>query len=198
MEGGRQWLMFPSPMDDVSLDEFLAAYPPSRVSQSRVQWIYVASAHPQHVRSQQQSAQRRDPHGLQCAWRDLCERIDLQPSAAHIHAFAQRFHVLSGKWMVFCRRQEVDDMWRRVAEAVVSGALGISAKVSPAAPDAQRTHLICVYVNDYTNREDVFRVRETLRRMGVTKRLSFKADAYTHLRIYHGNEWGIHESIFAD
>src|SRR5687767_8392480 len=95
----RIWLMFPSEAGDVSLDEFLAANLPSRVPQSHVQWIYVESAHPHHVERQQQITRRSDPHGLQCAWRDLCDRKDLRSSAAHIHALAQRFQVLSGKWM---------------------------------------------------------------------------------------------------
>lgn len=37
---------------------------------------------------------------------------------------------------------------------------------------------------------------ESLRDMGFTRRLAFKADAYTHVGIYSGNERGISPSIY--
>lgn len=97
--------------------------------------------------------------------------------------------------MLFIRRNDIDAIWGRIATATAtataSGDLGCAAKVSPKEPGASGkdpSHIICVYVNDFTDQEDVWRVRESLRGMGFTRRLSLKADAYTHLNIYSGNK----------
>lgn len=100
--------------------------------------------------------------------------------------------------MLFPQRRHVDYVWRRIACATVSGYLGTSAKVSPMDPstgDREPTHLVCVYVDDFTNARDVRRVHSFLRCMGFTQRLDFKADVYTHVGIYRGNVYGISTAL---
>ncbi|GAB9476198.1 hypothetical protein Gpo141_00013267 [Globisporangium polare] len=97
---------------------------------------------------------------------------------------------------------DVADLYQQqqsLDEFLTSGDLGCAAKVSPNDPGASGkdpAHLVCVCVDDFTDQADVWRVRESLRDMGFTRRLAFKADAYTHVGIYSGNERGISPSIY--
>ena len=47
--------------------------------------------------------------------------------------------------------------------------------------------MICVYTHDATDREDVMRVRERLREIGFTKKLSYKTDQATAAGVYSNN-----------
>jgi len=39
--------------------------------------------------------------------------------------------------------------------------------------------------------EDVRKVRNGLRRLGVKEAIGYKPDTYTFCRVYQGNKWGI-------
>lgn len=89
----------------------------------------------------------------------------------------------SGKWLVFVDVQEVDRVWEEVAEATREGRLGGCSKVATAAPNcysqAPTNHVICVYTYDWKDVGDVRRVREELRRFGITRKIAYKSDADT-------------------
>ena len=89
----------------------------------------------------------------------------------------------SGKWLVFLRPSEADDLWLKIKDAVERGQLGSEAKVSTNSPHSVRfnpnVQVICVYTYDYDDRADVMRVRDRLRELGVTWPISYKADEDT-------------------
>lgn len=105
---------------------------------------------------------------------------------------AEKYGILSGKWMVRCTRPSVDSVWSRIAFAVAEGKLGPAAKVSPVT-SGQDTHVICVYVRagttDLAERQAVLEgLREVLKSFRDEKlRTSFKPDAFTILGIYYKN-----------
>jgi len=71
-----------------------------------------------------------------------------------------------GKWLLFVHREEVNEVWERICDALTSGRLGSYAKVSTARPNPNsadsRKHVICVYTYDSEDREDVMRIRASL------------------------------------
>ena len=67
-----------------------------------------------------------------------------------------------GKWMIFAPASEVDGMWRKIVEALWSGKLGHSAKVSGALMDSSKSHVICVYVDPFWEVSEVERVLSAL------------------------------------
>jgi len=89
----------------------------------------------------------------------------------------------SGKWLVFVRNDEVDEVWALISEAVREGKLGNQAKVSTAKPNPlsrdPTRHVLCIYTYDYANKKDVIRVRRELRRLGITEEIPYKADEDT-------------------
>jgi hypothetical protein len=89
-----------------------------------------------------------------------------------------------GKWLIFSPISEIDQIWGTIKTATEQGLLGCSSKVATAKvnPNAQNPDekVICVYTYDSNDVEDVKRVRQQLRELGFTRRLSYKTDAATH------------------
>ena len=89
----------------------------------------------------------------------------------------------SGKWLVFVDAANVDGIWSKIKRAVEHGLLGDQAKVSTAKPNPNardpNRRVICVFTYDYDDIEDVRRIREQLRRLGVTERIAYKANEDT-------------------
>ena len=118
-----------------------------------------------------------------------------------VEALGKEHRHLSGKWLVFAHRRVVDGLWGSIASAVSEGRLGPGAKVSPSKRecvtsfDDDVNHVICVYVANWTCRDEVMRVRSELSELGVEEPISFKPDIYTILGIYKNNEWGIPPTI---
>lgn len=97
-------------------------------------------------------------------------------------ALAKESHETSGKWMLFPSASDVDRIWGIVARGVLEGRLGVGAKVATCddvgvegaggryGNGGDRTRLICVYTADFSNRKDVKRVLEGLKKLGLVGR----------------------------
>lgn len=127
-----------------------------------------------------------------------------------ILGFALGSGVITGKWMLFPKPKDVNRVWRLVAEAVIDGKLGDTAKVAPADPPdrfsaatkQQASHLICIYTRDFSDLDDVRRVLEGLMELGLAPRpadgaVYYKTDVYTHLNIDSSNSYGLKASLYS-
>jgi len=89
----------------------------------------------------------------------------------------------SGKWLVFVNATQIDEVWQRVKKALEEGRLGDSAKVATAKPHLRAANpnqkVICVYTYDSHDAEDVRRIREELRNLGMTAKMPYKEDKDT-------------------
>ena len=61
---------------------------------------------------------------------------------------------------------------------------------------SHQQHVICVYTRDYTDEEDVMRVEQQLRMIGITGQLSYKPDIYTTLGIYYSNPYKLKPTVY--
>jgi Domain of unknown function (DUF1917) len=156
---------------------------PSKTLNHQSSWIYVFN--PRSTESEDESP---DLNALPYAWHAIC--LEGRSTLAEVDNLAEHFNVLTGKWLVYVSSDKVDNLWGRIVQSTLAGTLGISAKVSTRNEEESR-HVICVYNADYRSMADVNRVRDGLRRLGVTNRIGYKPDIYTHCRIYHKNRWGI-------
>ena len=88
-----------------------------------------------------------------------------------------------GKWLVFVQPDDVDKIWEKIKKATEVDLLGVTSKVSAAAGSksysGSKQHVICVYTDDWTDEKDVMRVREELRKLGITKKIPYKSDEDT-------------------
>ncbi|TMW69016.1 hypothetical protein Poli38472_001172 [Pythium oligandrum] len=192
-DGQYGWKVFRGDQQSATRDvvAFLEQYRPSMWSERALAWICV-----QHL--SEQSRQDEDIDGLVQEWEAICARPHPPPQASDVHLLSQKYRVLSGKWMVFCPREDVDRVWSSVVWALLSGHLGAVAKVSPVSLDPRnRNHVICVYADDYTNQNEVNRIRHGLTQIGLVKPLQFKPDAYTECGIYSKNPWGIPATMYS-
>ena len=88
----------------------------------------------------------------------------------------------AGKWLIFLDRTEVDEMWKKIRDATCEGRLGISAKVSTAKQNPEsRDERMVIYVHtaDWEDEDDVMRIREVLRSLGVEQRIGYKRNIET-------------------
>jgi hypothetical protein len=88
----------------------------------------------------------------------------------------------SGKWMVFCPLDKVDDVWQSVRTAVLAGRLGGAAKVATARPNPNQYNSNQLPIMIYTRADDleeIGRVLVELRALGISQGLPYKGDATT-------------------
>lgn len=88
-----------------------------------------------------------------------------------------------GEWLIFVSLYNLDRMWVKIKTAVEQGKLGAMAKAATAKKNslAQNSNykVICVYTYDWEDEKDVKRIREELRLLGITRKISYKADEDT-------------------
>ena len=91
--------------------------------------------------------------------------------------------VRSGKWLIFVDKKDVDEVWAKIKKATEAGKLGDSSKVATAKPNPNATNpdtkVICVYTYDWNDEKDARRVREELKKLGITNKIPYKADEDT-------------------
>ena len=85
----------------------------------------------------------------------------------------------SGKWLVFCKPDEIDETWSKVKCAVAAGNLGKTAKCSTRKGFKGSDYVICIYTHDWKDEDSVQCIRQGLRDIGITKPLPYKTDADT-------------------
>lgn len=89
----------------------------------------------------------------------------------------------SGKWLIFIDNKDVDEVWAKIKKATEAGKLGDSSKVATAKPNSNATNpntkVICVYTYDWNDENDVRRLREELRKLGITNKIPYKTDEDT-------------------
>jgi hypothetical protein len=88
----------------------------------------------------------------------------------------------AGKWLIFLETDQVDVSWKKVREATVEGALGISTKVSTAKPNPEsrdNRKVVYVYTKDWADEADVMRVRQKLKDLGFVDRIGYKRNLET-------------------
>ena len=93
----------------------------------------------------------------------------------------------AGKWLIFLEPNQTDIIWKKIRDTTATGQLGISAKVSTAKENPEskdKWMVIYVYTRDWEDEDDVMRIREVLRDLGVTDRIGYKRNIETFLGEY--------------
>ena len=97
-----------------------------------------------------------------------------------------------GKWLIFVGSHNLSRIWSKIKIAVEEGKLGGLAKVPRHSSRAQSpsSGVICVYTYDWKDAQDVKRIREELRKIGIIRKISYKTDEDTDQGIYRTNKSG--------
>ena len=91
----------------------------------------------------------------------------------------------SGKWCSFHPPDQMDAAWEQVKDATERGLLGGKAKVSTLKGFRGKEYVIIIYTYNWKDESDVMNIRQTLRDLGFTKPMSYKADSDTLAGRYH-------------
>ncbi|MGW2863289.1 putative phosphothreonine lyase domain-containing protein [Streptomyces sp. NPDC001205] len=100
----------------------------------------------------------------------------------------------SGKWLWFLPVRALDAGWHRVKTAVEAGQLGPQAKVATLRCDFDgdpTRRPVSIYTDNHEDEEDVRRVLEALRSLGIRDQLAYKPDEATER-----GEYGAGTSIY--
>lgn len=85
--------------------------------------------------------------------------------------------------MLFCTPEEVNEVWSVVARNTINNDLGIAAKVAPNDGDPEKQRLMCIYTKDFSDMEDVKRVVQKLKSLGLveikSKPIYYKCGMYS-------------------
>lgn len=96
-----------------------------------------------------------------------------------------------GKWLIFVSSHNLGKVWTKVKGAVEEGRLGSVAKAAGAMRNSHsqnsKAKVICVYTYDWKDHQDVKRIREELRKIGIVRKISYKTDEDTERGIYNAN-----------
>jgi len=109
-------------------------------------------------------------------------------ATTQLREIAQRHGYLTGKWLVFTTPDKVDPIWNRLANSLVSGPLAQTsaflAKVSttPKSPGPSYQHVICVYLPNVFDKDEVTKVMKVLLRSHGLNLSGVKSDLYTGIR----------------
>lgn len=108
--------------------------------------------------------------------------------AESIERTNRQFSDNSGKWIIYVWLHNLDAVWNNIKSATEKGILGPLSKASTALPSplAPKPNLkvIIVYTHDFTDKDDVMRVRQALREIGITNKIAYKTDDATRMRQY--------------
>jgi hypothetical protein len=202
--------------DDVSLDEWLHMVRPSCYSGNRdvpyatlpyCAWIYVENVNSKSLGFGMDEEKDFNLVRYMAPLNEISRIIrsgSRVPSSAKERCIAEIMRMAKednrtvGKWLIYVQKEDADSIWDRIARATAHGKLGCGSKISPVGYIQQPTTVICVYVKDSTDKQEVQRVLKVLRDdMGITESLrSFKPDIFTYLDLYSTNPWRLKPTLY--
>ncbi|KAK4179722.1 hypothetical protein QBC36DRAFT_375714 [Triangularia setosa] len=210
-----------------SIPQFLARLPPATTNcRPGLEWIFIANPylsprpHSDHDRFMKAGGERLDlfksfidntnaayPSSPFVAKRHIA--VARKEAMEDLKRLAVDCHKTSGKWMLFPDTAFVNEVWEKVVRAVAHNQLGTAAKVATRMPTGyddghgeKNNRLICVYTDNFTDKDDVARVLKRMKELELVKQgpgarlIYYKADAWTELGIYGENELGIKASMY--
>jgi hypothetical protein len=169
-----------------TIPAFLKRLPPETTSVAHAPWIWIADPHipPREKRS---NVAVFKEVGLQILAELTAKRVALEEASPdaprgsitrkvtparkeavkRILQAAKDRGVCHGKWLLFPYANDVNKIWRKVAEAVNAGEFGDAAKVATDGGNDDPVRVICIYTQDFSDKKDVRRVLEAINDRGL-------------------------------
>lgn len=89
-----------------------------------------------------------------------------------------------GKWCIYGKHSVLDKVWKKLIPIVENNDIINCAKIRTGSVSLlevlkgknNKTSVICVYTYDFNNKEDVFKVRDLLRSIGIRTIIKYKTE----------------------
>eukprot|EP00112_Aurelia_sp_Birch-Aquarium-sp1_P024323 Seg7644.1 transcript_id=Seg7644.1/GoldUCD/mRNA.D3Y31 product="UPF0696 protein C11orf68" protein_id=Seg7644.1/GoldUCD/D3Y31 len=203
-ECNRKWIKFDCRTDNPkkNLERWLFLKNPERADGEKedIAWICISG------KNYKESAGEPDLEGLDSEWEEMSDSKDeLMPKISY-QLFAnlgKKYNVTSGKWLIFPRHGTVETIWNAICRDIATDEGNLpkagcfSAKINPVGKE-KKGHVICVYNDDFDNKDVVMAVESALRRIiNPPMKMTYKPDLFTYIGIYGGNEFGLPPFIYS-
>lgn len=130
-------------------------------------------------------------------------REEVQREAAEkLKDISTKHGFVSGKWLMFAPADKVDVIWNSIATSLVEGPLSATsahlAKVatSPREPSPSYQHVICLYIPDVYDKDDVIEVMKVLLRRHGVNLSGVKSNLYTAIGLDSKHPSGIQSTVW--
>ncbi|KAF8448640.1 translation initiation factor eIF 4e-like domain-containing protein [Boletus edulis BED1] len=123
-------------------------------------------------------------------------------AADKLKDISRKYGYVCGKWLIFVPSDKVDAIWSTIASSLATGPLSSTsafcAKVATSPEDAVpgHRHLICVYIPDVYDKEDVTAVMKVLLRQHGLNLSGVKSDLYTTIGLDSKHPSGIPSTVW--
>lgn len=180
------------------IEEWLEKNKPSMIHRDDgFGWIHVIRSE----KTKNINSDEVDVLGLQEAWENL-KASERDISKDKIFELANNFRVTAGKWMFWVATGGKGDyLWSLVAKGIANGnTLAKQAKISACeqgkeGPD-KNEHVVCIYNDNFLDKDQVFESERTIRSLGIKCQLQYKPDVFTYLGVYRKNPWNLRPTIY--
>ncbi|KAI6116072.1 hypothetical protein F5141DRAFT_1266595 [Pisolithus sp. B1] len=125
-------------------------------------------------------------------------------ATVRLKEISQKHGYVCGKWLIFAPSDRVDAIWASVARSLSSGPLASTvasaAKVatSPEHETPGYQHVICIYVPDVYDRDNVVEVMKVLLRQHGVNLSGVKSDLYTSIGLDSKHPSGVPSTVHND
>jgi hypothetical protein len=150
-----------------------------------------------NIEAKDSESDEEDVDGLQQAWENL-KSSENYLCKENIFELAKTFRVTDGKWIFSAPTgEEADYLWSLVAKGIANGStLASEAKISVKQNSDAFEHVVCIYNNNFLNKEQVYESERTIRSLGIKCPMHYKPDVFTCLGVYENNQWNLAPSIY--
>ncbi|PCH35632.1 hypothetical protein WOLCODRAFT_139988 [Wolfiporia cocos MD-104 SS10] len=222
----RRYPYYWSANSELSLQEFLTKYKPSMVQDDGTKpWLWVGrSDHPKedgNIASAEEEASqllkevtakvteiqndysipiRSNKKGTKSK-KELREAVQNE-ATEKLKEIAIRHGDVSGKWLIFAPPDKIDHVWATIANSLISGPLSSTsadlAKVATCPQDETPNyrHVLCLYIPDVYNQQDVTEVMQVLLRRHGMDLTGVKSNLYTRIGLYSKHPSGIQPMVW--
>jgi len=189
-----EWVTYEKGVNKQPFDLWLKDNLPSKILKSNgFGWIAVRNEDNNIKR------QEEDLEGLSESW-DKLQILKTHIDKETVWRLAKEHGCTTGKWMYWIKAGvRADAFWTKIATAIMTGTLiAKTAKISPyPLADEEYNHVCCIYNKNFLDKEEVFKLEEGLRGLGLKGKLVYKPDVYTYLEIYRNNPWRVKPCIYS-
>ncbi|KAF8550931.1 hypothetical protein OG21DRAFT_1468038 [Imleria badia] len=133
--------------------------------------------------------------------KEVREQVQSQ-ATEKLKDISKKYGFVCGKWLIFAPSDKVDIIWSKIASSLASGPLSSTsafcAKVATSPENAVpgHQHLICVYIPDVYDKEDVTAVMKVLLRQHGLNLSGVKSDVYTIIGLDSKHPSGIPSTVW--
>ncbi|GJE91398.1 hypothetical protein PsYK624_075480 [Phanerochaete sordida] len=109
---------------------------------------------------------------------------------------------VSGKWLVFAPADKVDVIWNSIATSLIEGPLAETSvhltkvATSPREPQASYQHVLCLYIPNVYDKDDVTGVMKVLLRRHGVNLSGVKSNLYTSIGLDSKHPSGIQSTVW--